>query len=420
MRKILIIGGGASGLIAGYFAKNNDTEVTIAEKNEKLGKKMYITGKGRCNFTNDTSAPEFLEHVVTNPKFLYTSIYSFPPQKTKDFLSSYDLKIKTERGNRVFPESDKASDVTKTIEKALKERNVKINLNSKVDKIIVDNKKVVGAIINGKQYDFDAIIVCTGGISYPLTGSTGDGYKFAKEVGINVIRPKPALCGINLKGDFYKKLQGLSLKNVSITACVGEKVVFSEFGEMLFTHFGISGPIVLSCSSIINKYQASDILLSLDLKPALSEEILEKRLIREFCENGAKTVRTVLRSLLPISLIEEVAIRSNISLEKTSANITSFERKNIIKTLKNFTMKPNSLRDIEESIITSGGIDVKEINPKTMESKKISGLFFAGEVIDVDAYTGGFNMQIAFSTGYIAGINASKNNSKTKEKQEDL
>lgn len=406
MHKVIVIGGGAAGLFAAYASANAGNEVILIEKNEKLGKKMYITGKGRCNLTNEVSPEDFLKNVVTNPKFLFSSIYSFSPEKTMEFFENSGLKLKTERGNRVFPLSDKASDVTKTLERKCLSAGVKIILNTEVRSLNISDGKIHGVVTDSERLNSDSVIVCTGGVSYPLTGSTGDGYVFAENAGHTVTEPKPSLVGIEIKGDFCKKLQGLSLKNVNLTAKSGEKILFSEMGEMLFTHFGISGPIVLSCSCNINKISPNKVDLFLDFKPALTRDDLERRFLREFKENNLKTVFSVMCSALPKAVIPFVLAAAGVSESKKCSEITLTERKNIINTLKSFNMKINSLRPIEEAIVTSGGVNVKEINPKTMESKLVKGLFFAGEVLDVDAYTGGFNMQTAFSTGFAAGVNS--------------
>lgn len=403
MHKVVIVGGGAAGMIAAYASAQSGNETILLEKNEKLGKKIYITGKGRCNLTNSISANDFFNNVVTNPKFLFSAINSFTPQDTYNFFENIGLSLKIERGNRVFPASDKASDVTKSLERALLQLDVDIRLN-----VIVLGLSVNGGVINGVKTDkgliqCDSVVVCTGGASYPLTGSTGDGYNFAKDVGHNVLNLLPALVGIELCGNDYLEMQGLSLKNVALTAKFNDKIVYNDFGEMLFTHFGISGPIVLSCSSKINKLNLSQVKIYIDLKPALNRETLDNRLLREFKDNNTKSISVVLRSLLPKSLIDCVLRKAKIASNKRCSEITVSERANLVYSLKNLEFVVKKLRPLEEAIVTSGGVDVKEINPKTMESKLIKGLFFAGEVLDVDAYTGGFNLQLAFSTGYAAG-----------------
>ena len=422
MKRVAVIGGGAAGLMAAYAAANNGNQVALFEKNEKLGKKIYITGKGRCNFTNDTSANDFLESVVRGKKFLTGALYSFPPQKTIEFFENNGLAIKIERGNRAFPVSDHASDVTKTLEKACKKAGVEVHLKEKVldfqittpdiipmTDIVEDGMSNIGnmseIVLSTEicKYTFDEIIVSTGGLSYPSTGSTGDGYRFAAKFGIGVTDLKCGLCGLNLQDDGYKSLQGLTLKNVEITAKFGEKTIYNDFGEMLFTHFGVSGPIVLSLSSLINRLDLKKLCVSVDLKPALDAQTLDKRLLRDFDKYKNKQIGNALFELLPQKLIAIVLKLSNISDTKAVHSVSKEERARLVQTIKNLPLKIKSLRGFEEAIITSGGVDLSEINPKTMESKKIKGLRFCGEVLDVDAFTGGFNLQIAFATGFLAG-----------------
>lgn len=406
MKRVVVIGGGASGMMAAYAAAENGNDVTLLEKNEKLGKKIYITGKGRCNVTNDCAPDEFLTKVVDGQKFLTGVVYSFPPARTKEFLTRFGLKLKTERGNRVFPESDRASDVIKAFERALRESNVRIELNAEAKKIV---KKEDGSfVVTAGDVDWiaDSVVVCTGGLSYPSTGSTGDGYRFAKEFFHTVTALKPGLAGLNVQGSFYKDLQGLSLKNVRLTAESSGKKIYEDFGEMLFTHFGISGPLVLSLSSVLSKYDLSHVVLHLDLKPALSRERLDKRILRDFDQYKNKRLFNALVDLLPSKMIGAVISASGLNGEKAVNAVTREEREELLNTLKNFEMKPCGFRGFEEAIVTIGGVSLKEIHPKTMESKLCKGLYFCGEVLDVDAYTGGFNLQIAFATGYAAGRNA--------------
>ena len=408
MKKVVVIGGGPAGMMAAIFAAKENYQVFLIEKNEKLGKKLYITGKGRCNLTNDCTPQEFLENVVSNPKFLYGAINVFSPEKTMSFFEENGLILKTERGKRVFPFSDKSSDVLRCLEKVNKQLGVNILLNTCVKEIVAENGIIKGVKTDKEFIECDSVIVCTGGLSYSSTGSTGDGYSFAKEFNHTIIQPKQSLVGIELKGDFYKSLMGLSLKNVSfrIENKDNGKIIFSEQGEMLFTHFGVSGPIVLTASCLINRLNLENLTAYIDFKPALEYNILDNRLLREFEENNTKSISAVMRSLLPQSLIEEVLLRAQIGKTRKCSEIKQEQRANLIKTLKNFELKLKKLRPIEEAIVTAGGVSTKEINPKTMESKYIKGLFFAGEVIDVDAFTGGFNIQIALSTGYLAGKNA--------------
>ena len=422
MKRVFVIGGGPAGMMAAYAAAKNGNQVTLIEKNEKLGKKIYITGKGRCNFTNDVPVEEFLPNIVRGERFLKGALYSLSPQNVIDFFESFGLSVKTERGNRVFPSSDHASDVTKTLEKACKSVGVAIHLNETLKKIntmpeiiptcditdktmsnIIHMTRIVGVTTDKAAYECDVLIVATGGVSYPATGSTGDGYRFARDFGHKIVEIKPALCGLNTPDERLRKLQGVSLKNVALTAKIGEKQIFSGFGEMLFTHFGVSGPLVLSLSSKINRLSLKDVVLSLDLKPALDEITLDKRILRDFEKYKNKQVVNAMCELLPQKLIGVVLSFANISATKNVNVLTREERSRLVNALKNMPIKVQSLRGIEEAIVTSGGVELSEINSKTMESKKITGLKFCGEVLDVDAFTGGFNMQIAFSTGFAAG-----------------
>ncbi|MBS5945778.1 MAG: NAD(P)/FAD-dependent oxidoreductase [Peptoniphilus harei] len=394
--KIAIIGGGPAGMMCAIKAAENH-QITIFEKNEKLGKKLFITGKGRCNLTNYCDEREFLKNMVNNSNFMYSSIYSFSPFTTYYYFEELGLSLKVERGNRVFPLSDKSSDVIKAYEKKLKDLGVKVHLNFEIKSI---EKVGEEFILNGRE-KFDKVVIATGGISYKLTGSTGDGYKFAKNFGHKIINQVPGLIGINLKNNF--SLAGLTLKNVELKVIKDKKIISNEFGEMLFTHRGISGPIVLTTSSKINRLKDFEMLL--DLKPALEPEKLDARILRDFSENQNKNIENVMRSLLPKDLISYVLYRAGISGDEKVNQITKIERENLVKTIKNFELKFDSLDDIDRAIVTSGGIDVKDIDPKTMESKKVSGLYFIGEVLDLDGLTGGFNIQIANSTGYSCGIN---------------
>ncbi len=394
--KIAIIGGGPAGMMCAIKAAENHG-VTIFEKNEKLGKKLFITGKGRCNLTNYCDEREFLKNMVNNSNFMYSSIYSFSPFTTYYYFEELGLPLKVERGNRVFPLSDKSSDVIRAYEKKLKALGVKINLNYEVTSI---EKVGEEFILNGRE-KFDKVVIATGGISYKLTGSTGDGYKFAKNFGHKIINQVPGLIGINLKNNF--SLAGLTLKNIELKVIKDKKIISNEFGEMLFTHRGISGPIVLTTSSKINRLK--DFEMFLDLKPALEPEKLDARILRDFSENQNKNIENVMKSLLPKDLISYVLYSAGISGDEKVNQITKIERENLVKTIKNFELKFDSLDDIDRAIVTSGGIDVKDIDPKTMESKKVSGLYFIGEVLDLDGLTGGFNIQIANSTGYSCGIN---------------
>ena len=402
MNVTIVVGGGAAGLISAYFSAKNGDKVVLIEKNEKLGKKLYITGKGRCNVTNDCDEREFLENVVTNPKFLTSAVYKFPPSEFYKFLNE-KVPLKIERGNRVFPLSDKASDITACLEKYCKQAGVEIKLNEKVLKITAANGKITGVTTDKSEYKANRVIVCTGGLSYPSTGSTGDGYKFAADLGITVVPPVAALCGFNLKGDDFKPLQGISLKNVSFTAEFNGKVVYTAFGEALFTHFGISGPIVISASSYLNRKDLKSVVFTLDLKPALTEEQLDARILRDFEKFKGRAVKNSLDDLLLKAFIPLALKSAGISGEIKNSTLSREDRKKLVHTIKNLKFYPDSLRGVSEAIVTSGGVSVKEINPSTMESKKIKGLYFAGEVLDIDALTGGFNITAAACTAFVAG-----------------
>lgn len=404
---VVVIGGGASGMLSAYFSALKGKNVIILEQNEKLGKKLYITGKGRCNLTNNCEPQEFLNNVVHNDKFLLSAIYSFSPQDMIELMEKSGLPLKTERGDRVFPLSDKSSDVIKCLTNLCVKNGVKINLNEKVVDVVCVDGAINKVVTNKAEYVADKVIIACGGVTYPLTGSTGDGYKFAKKMGHTIIQPIQALTSLEIEGDFCKELAGLSLKNVSINAFNQEKRLSSEFGEMLFTHSGVSGPIILTTSSKINKYVANGvkIKLLLDLKPALSEQQLDNRIVRDFEELKNKQLKNSLHLLLPKSLISFVIAKAGLKGEINNCEITKEQRRKLVDVIKNFELIVRSLGGFEQSIITSGGVSTKEINPKTMESKLVKGLYFCGEVIDVDATTGGFNLQIAFSTAFLAGNN---------------
>lgn len=403
--KIGVIGGGPSGIIAAGFAGSRGKDVTLIERNSKLGKKLFITGKGRCNVTNNSPIEDFFDNVITNPSFLYSSFYSFTNQDIINLLERYGVKFKVERGNRVFPSSDKSSDVIKAFERFLRDNNVKILLNTRVSDIIYDNNKFVLVSEKGEIDTFDKLIIATGGKSYPTTGSTGDGYYFAKKLGHKIMPLNPSLVPMEIEEDWIKEIQGLSLKNVTLSSWIGDRKIHEEFGEMIFTHYGISGPIVLSMSNNINKYKNKKIRLKIDLKPGLSDEKLDQRILRDFEEYKNKQIKNSLDKLLPKKLIPIVINLSGIDATKPINQITKDERKKIVEVIKNLSLTFKKFRPIEEAIVTSGGVSTKEIDPSTMESKIIPGLFFCGEIIDVDALTGGYNLQIAYSTGYLAGMN---------------
>lgn len=408
MKKVIVVGGGAAGMMAAISAADSGAEVILIEKNEKLGKKIYITGKGRCNITNESDVENLLKNVRSNPKFLYSAFYTFDSYRMMDFLEGEGLKLKTERGNRVFPESDKSSDVIKTLKKALEKRKVKIVLNTKVLNIEIKDGICHGVIVQSGDksgsYKADKVIVATGGCSYQSTGSTGDGYRFAKDADIKVTKCYPSLVPFNIGSDIPKRLQGLSLRNVKVTLSDKGKVLYKELGEMLFTHFGVSGPLVLSASTLASGKDVSQMELSIDLKPALSKEQLDERILRDFSENRNSYFKNSLSRLLPAKMIPVIVELSEIDEKKQVNNITKEERNRLVNLLKGLTFKVESLRGFNEAIITKGGVSVKEINPGTMEAKKVKGLFFAGEVLDLDAVTGGYNLQIAWSTGYLAGM----------------
>ena len=403
----IVVGGGAAGMMAAIIAARNNDNVTLLEKNEKLGKKVYITGKGRCNLTNACDDETFFESVITNPKFLYSAYYGFNSYAVMDFFESIGLKIKTERGNRVFPLSDHSSDVISVLNKELIRLGVKICLNTKVKKILInDNNECVGVLSTTGTLNADKVILATGGKSYPLCGADGDTWKFADELNINTNEAEPSLVPLVTKEDFVKELQGLSLKNVSVNLTDSGKKLYSGFGEMLFTHFGVSGPLILTASTHVReKDYSKNLKLVIDLKPAMSEKELDERILREFKENSNKQFINSLSGLLPSKLIPVIVKLSKIDARKQVNIITKEERLRLVSLLKGLELTVTGNRGFNEAIITRGGICVKEINPSTMESKKYKGLFFAGEMIDVDALTGGFNLQIAWSTGFLSGQN---------------
>lgn len=406
-KKIVVIGAGAAGLVAAGKAGEEGKEVILLEKNDRIGKKLLISGKGRCNITNDTDIEGLIENTPGNGNFLYSAFYTFSNLDLIKLLNENGLETKVERGGRVFPLSDRAEDVVKTFSKYITDNKVKLELKRGVKEIKVATGKVKGVeLLDGKYIECDSVVIATGGASYPGTGSTGDGYKIAKKLGHTIVELKPSLVPLVTEESWVKELQGLSLKNVSITIInKNGKKIYNDFGEMLFTHFGISGPMILSCSRHVLNYNYRDVSLSIDLKPALSEEKLDDRIIRDFEKNSRKQFKNSLDELLPQKLIPVIIRLCGIEPDKFVNQITKDERKILIKTLKNLVVTIKGARPIEDAIVTVGGVATDEINPSTMESKLIKGLFFAGEVIDVDAYTGGFNLTIAFSTGYLAGLN---------------
>lgn len=404
-KKLIVIGGGPAGMMAAATAGSRGLDVTLIEKNQKLGRKLYITGKGRCNVTNNADMEDFIANVPTNAKFLYSAFYTFTNQHLLALLNQLGLKTKVERGNRVFPVSDKSSDVIKALEKHLENNHVH-RLTGEVDKILYENNQISGVNLkDGSVITCDSAIVATGGVSYATTGSTGDGYRFARELGHTIVSPKPSLVPLESIEEWPVQAQGLSLRNISLSVVdKRNRKVFEDFGEMIFTHYGVSGPVILSASSYLRKMESGKYRIRIDLKPALSEEQLDARIQRDFLKHARKNFSNSLDDLLPQKLIPIIVGLSEIQGDKPVNQITREERHALVTILKGLELTIKGFRPIKEAIITSGGVSTKEIDPSTMESKLVKGLFFAGEVIDVDAYTGGFNLQIAFSTGYLAGM----------------
>ncbi|MCR4961179.1 MAG: NAD(P)/FAD-dependent oxidoreductase [Lachnospiraceae bacterium] len=406
MMDVFVIGGGAAGMMAAIEAAVSGCKVTVFEKNEKLGKKIYITGKGRCNVTNASDMETIFANINRNPKFLYSALYSYDNNAVMDFFEGEGVRLKVERGNRVFPESDHSSDIIRALERKLKSLGVKIRLNTCVERLIFTDDACIGLEIKGgKKLLADKVIVATGGASYPATGSTGDGYEFAKSAGHSIVTPEPSLIPLVSPAQWVRDLQGLSLKNVELTLLSDNRPVYSELGEMLFTHFGISGPLVLSASALYSteKGKKKTVTLELDLKPGLDEDKLDKRILRDFDEQKNRQFLNSLEGLVPKRLIPVLVEKSGIPAETKVNSVSKEQRKALVNALKHFEIPISGMRPIEEAIITKGGVKVGEINPSTMESKKKKNLYFAGEVLDIDAMTGGFNLQLAWSTGYLAG-----------------
>ncbi len=411
MSKVIIIGGGAAGMMAAVAAADNGHTVTLLEKNEKLGKKLFITGKGRCNVTNAADMEEVFANVCTNDKFLYSAFYQYDNKAVMEFLEQAGCSLKIERGERVFPVSDHSSDVIAAFLRELRKKGVEILLNTEVKELLTETieeekytLKCVGVeLSNGKKILADACILCTGGLSYPSTGSTGDGHRFAEKTGHKMVECKPALVPLEVAETWCWDLMGLSLRNVSIRMCNGKKEIYQGFGEMLFTHFGVTGPLILSASSFYAKQKKGETKLYIDLKPALDMEQLDKRLLRDFDENKNKQFKNVLGGLFPTKLIPVMIKLSAINPDKKVNEITREERKEFAALIKNLPLTVTGTRSFAEAIITQGGVSVKDVNPSTMESKKVKNLYMAGEMLDLDAMTGGFNLQIAWSTGYLAG-----------------
>ena len=409
MNKVIVIGGGAAGLMAALSAAEAGASVLLLEGNEKLGKKIYITGKGRCNVTNACEPAAFMNKVVKNPRFLFSALNAFGPEDMMALLERQGCPVKVERGDRVFPVSEKASDVTRALEKELRRLGVSIRLNTKVSHILVENTAVCGVELeDGTRLDANRVIVATGGQSYPSTGSTGDGFRWMAELGHTVYPPLPSLIALTCGAAWVSALQGLSLKNVRLTLKRGKKVLYSDVGEMLFTHFGISGPLVLSASAHMAELAPEDVELLLDLKPGLTAQQLDARLLRELDASGKRQLRTLLTTLYPASLAEEMPALCGIPAHTPACEITREQRARLVKAGKELRLPVDGTRPLTEAVVTRGGVSVKEIDPATMESKKIHGLYAAGELLDVDAMTGGFNLQIAFSTGHLAGMSAAE------------
>lgn len=445
MSKIAVIGGGAAGMIAAIRAAERGHDVTLYEKNEKLGKKVYITGKGRCNVTNACDAEEFFEHVTGNAKFFYSAFYGFDNRRVMELIEKAGCPLKTERGNRVFPISEHSSDVIKVLRQTLERLGCEIRYNTAIKGLLAEEytedvttsesadaswemqdagdecretkeskkakkknkyeQQITGVITaTGKKEWYDSVILATGGVSYPSTGSTGDGHKFAKDLGLKVTELKPSLVPFEVKEKWCGQLQGLALKNVTATLFVDGKKVFSQMGELLFTHFGVSGPLILTASSVLaQKKNYNDVMLTIDLKPALTEEQLDKRFLKEFEEGHNKQLKNILPALYPSSLASMIPELADVDESKPAHSITREERERLVRTTKALSLTVTGTRGFAEAIITSGGVDLKEVNPSTMECKRIKGLYIAGELLNLDAHTGGYNLQIAWSTGYLAG-----------------
>lgn len=418
MSRVIVVGGGAAGMFAAIAAAENGHTVTLLEKNEKLGKKLYITGKGRCNITNAADMDTLFANVMTNPRFLYSAFYACDNQSVIDFFEKNGLATKVERGGRVFPVSDHSSDVIAALQRALKDRGVEVRLHTRVETLLTETweeedgaesetvkQRVCGVrLFDGSELPADAVVVATGGFSYQTTGSTGDGYRFATELGHTVTEIYPSLVPFYAKEEYVTRMQGLALKNVRVHIRDGKKLLYDDFGEMLFTHFGVSGPLILSASAAIKpKLVNKPLAMEIDLKPALSFEQLDARLLREFDEAKNRQFKNSIVHLFPAKMIPVILELSRISPEKKVNEITREERQNFVRLMKAFPVTLDGLRNFKEAIITRGGVKVKEINPSTMESKLVGNLYFCGEVLDLDAMTGGYNLQIAWSTGFLAG-----------------
>ena len=412
---IIVIGGGAAGLMAAGTAAEQGAQVTLLETNEKVGRKLFITGKGRCNVCNNCDVQEVLRNVPVNPRFLYSALGGFGPADVMDFFENHGVALKTERGNRVFPQSDKAADIIDALFLWVKKAGVTI-VHTTADELLIEDGVLTGVRAGHKTYKADRIIVATGGASYPQTGSTGDGYRFARQAGHTVVPANPSLVPLVEDGDTCQKLMGLSLRNVQLTVYENEKKLYSDFGEMLFTHFGLSGPLVLSASAHMRHFGSKKYRVEIDLKPALDEKTLDARILRDFSAAQNRDFENSLSALLPRSMIPVVIARSGIDPMQKVNSITKQQRRALLETIKCFSVPIACKAPVEDAIVTSGGVKVSEVNAKTMESKLVQGLYFAGELLDVDAYTGGFNLQIAWATGRLAGLSAA---AKEFQKPED-
>ncbi|MEG2252488.1 MAG: NAD(P)/FAD-dependent oxidoreductase [Clostridia bacterium] len=419
MSKVLIIGGGAAGLLAAISAAREGAAVTLLERNEKLGKKLYITGKGRCNVTNACEAEAFRRSVVKNPRFLYSALAAFPPSALMALLESLGCPVKVERGERVFPQSEKASDVSRVLERELRRLNVRVELNALVRTLEITDGRCTGVLCaGGARYAADTVIVCTGGQSYPSTGSTGDGFGWLAACGHTVFPPLPSLIPLECGAAWVRELQGLSLKNVRLTLTQGKKTLFSDIGELLFTHFGLSGPLVLSASAYMAELAPSDVALTLDLKPGLSEQQLDARLLRDIEASSRKQLRNLLSGLYPARLADAMPALCGVDGMKPVNELTREERARLAAAAKALRLPVTGTRPLSEAVVTRGGLDVREVDPKTMESKRVSGLYIAGELLDVDALTGGFNLHIAFATGMLAGRAAAQDAALSQQRLE--
>lgn len=400
---LIIAGGGAAGLFAAVQAARCGKTVLLLDANDRFGHKLSITGKGRCNLTNECDVPTLMQNIPRNPRFLYSALSRCTPADVMAFFEAEGVKLKTERGRRVFPQSDKAQEIVQTLVCAAERAGVEMRKNARVQKICTCEGKCTGVqLAGGEKIEAEAVLLATGGMSYPRTGSRGDGYRLAKQLGHKIIPPQPSLIPLETAEHDPQEMQGLSLKNVTLTAKCGKKVLFSELGEMLFTHFGVSGPLVLSASCLLDAEKLPETVLHINMKPALSPEQLDARILRDFAEVPNRAVGNILHGLLPSSMVPVMLRRAGVPAEKKAHDITKKERAALCNAVQDFTLHPTAMRPIAEAIITRGGVSVKEVNPNTMESKLVQGLYFAGEILDVDAFTGGYNLQIAFATGYAA------------------